>query len=143
MNQSKRIATPTMQYRYWETAVSPKKTAESASQPVKRPAVPQVKNPAWVRTPIDAFVLAKLDEKNLSPVRAADRAAAEVHEVPLVGDAVFGRVLAHRRDEDAIGDRDRPQREGAEKEGHGSRAGCALREPQSSTTARRPAGPLG
>jgi len=46
-----------------------------AFQPVKRPAVPQVKNPAWVKTPIDAFVLAKLDEKNLSPVRSADRAA--------------------------------------------------------------------
>jgi mono/diheme cytochrome c family protein len=46
-----------------------------AFQPVKRPAAPRVKNPAWVKTPIDAFVLAKLDEKNLSPVRPADRAA--------------------------------------------------------------------
>ncbi|QDU20706.1 PSD1 and planctomycete cytochrome C domain-containing protein [Urbifossiella limnaea] len=46
-----------------------------AFQPVKRPAVPAVKNPAWVQTPIDAFVLAKLDEKNLRPVRPADRAA--------------------------------------------------------------------
>ena len=33
---------------------------------------------------------------------AADRAAAEVHEVPVVGRAVLGRVLAHRRDDDAV-----------------------------------------
>ncbi|MBN9517226.1 PSD1 domain-containing protein [bacterium] len=46
-----------------------------AFQPVKRPAPPAVKNGAWVKTPIDAFVLAKLDEKNLTPVRPADRAA--------------------------------------------------------------------
>ena len=35
---------------------------------------------------------------------AADRAAAEVHEVPVVGRAVLGRVLAHRRDHDAVGE---------------------------------------
>ena len=45
-----------------------------AFQPVKRPAAPAVKNAAWVKTPIDAFVLAKLDDKGLSPVRPADRA---------------------------------------------------------------------
>jgi hypothetical protein len=32
-----------------------------------RPQVPKVKNPSWVRTPIDAFVLAKLEEKGLRP----------------------------------------------------------------------------
>jgi mono/diheme cytochrome c family protein len=35
-------------------------------QPPKRPAVPQVKDAARVRNPIDAFVLAKLQEKGLS-----------------------------------------------------------------------------
>jgi hypothetical protein len=35
---------------------------------------PPVKNPAWVRTPIDAFVLAKLEAAGLSPQRDADRA---------------------------------------------------------------------
>ena len=36
-------------------------------QPVKKPAVPTVKDPAWVKNPIDAFVLAKLEEKGLAP----------------------------------------------------------------------------
>lgn len=34
---------------------------------------PKVKNAAWVRNPIDAFVLAKLEEKGLSPAPEADR----------------------------------------------------------------------
>jgi mono/diheme cytochrome c family protein len=42
-------------------------------QPVKNPAIPAVKNPGWVRNPIDAFVLAKLEEKNLAPSKPADR----------------------------------------------------------------------
>lgn len=42
-------------------------------QPVRRPAVPKVKNTAWVRTPIDAFVLAKLEAKGMKPSPAASR----------------------------------------------------------------------
>jgi len=42
-------------------------------QPVKRPALPRVKNSGWVRNPIDAFVLAKLESKGLKPSPAADR----------------------------------------------------------------------
>ena len=38
-----------------------------------RPAVPQVKNAAWVRNPIDAFVLAKLEAAGLTPAPEADR----------------------------------------------------------------------
>ncbi len=38
-----------------------------------RPPAPAVSNAAWVRNPVDAFVLAKLDEKKLRPVAAADR----------------------------------------------------------------------
>jgi hypothetical protein len=41
---------------------------------VQRPAVPAVKAKAWVRTPIDAFVLAKLEAKGLAPSPDADRA---------------------------------------------------------------------
>ncbi len=41
--------------------------------PVKRPAVPRVKNTAWVKTPIDAFVLAKLEARGIRPVPSADR----------------------------------------------------------------------
>jgi hypothetical protein len=45
--------------------------AHWAFQPIKRPAVPQVKNTTWVRNPIDAFVLAKLEEEGMSPAQAA------------------------------------------------------------------------
>jgi mono/diheme cytochrome c family protein len=44
-----------------------------AFQPVRKPAIPTVKNKAWVRTPIDAFVLARLEEKGLTPAPPADR----------------------------------------------------------------------
>ena len=44
-------------------------------QPVKTPAVPTVKQQDWVRTPIDAFILAKQEEKGLAPSADADRAA--------------------------------------------------------------------
>ena len=46
-------------------------------QPLKRPAVPPIKTEpgksSWVRTPIDAFIRAKLDEKKLAPSPEADR----------------------------------------------------------------------
>ncbi|MSO23648.1 MAG: DUF1553 domain-containing protein [Acidobacteria bacterium] len=38
-----------------------------------RPAVPQVKNAAWVKNPIDAFVLAALEAKGLQPAPRASR----------------------------------------------------------------------
>jgi mono/diheme cytochrome c family protein len=41
--------------------------------PVRKPAVPQVKAKSWVRTPIDNFILAKLEEKGLAPARPADK----------------------------------------------------------------------
>lgn len=45
-----------------------------AYQPVKQPPVPTVQSPAWVRTPVDAFVLAKLETQGLKPVGPASRA---------------------------------------------------------------------
>lgn len=45
-----------------------------AFQPVKRPAVPKVKNKAWVKNPIDAFVLAKLEAKKFAPAPPAAKA---------------------------------------------------------------------
>ncbi len=41
--------------------------------PVKKPALPAVKAKTWVRNPIDAFVLAKLESKELAPAAEADR----------------------------------------------------------------------
>jgi hypothetical protein len=44
-----------------------------AFQPVKKSQVPAVKDKAWVKTPIDAFILAKLEEKKLQPNPRADK----------------------------------------------------------------------
>lgn len=41
--------------------------------PPKRPALPKVKNTAWVRNPIDRFVLAKLEQNRLTPAPEADK----------------------------------------------------------------------
>ena len=44
-----------------------------AFKPVKRPALPKVSNERWVQSPIDAFILAKLDAKKISPSPIADK----------------------------------------------------------------------
>ncbi len=44
-----------------------------AFQPLGNPVVPKVKNAAWVKSPVDAFILAKLEEKNLTPAPPADK----------------------------------------------------------------------
>ncbi len=44
-----------------------------AFQPLKDVAPPSVKNSAWVKAPIDNFVLAKLEEKGLKPALPADK----------------------------------------------------------------------
>lgn len=45
-----------------------------AYQPVARPAAPAVKDAKWVRSPIDALVLAQLESKGIKPSADADRA---------------------------------------------------------------------
>lgn len=42
-------------------------------QPVKNPALPEVNRADWASTPIDRFILAKLEEKNLAPSPRADK----------------------------------------------------------------------
>jgi mono/diheme cytochrome c family protein len=44
-----------------------------AFQPVRKPPLPAVKNKAWLTSPIDGFVLAKLEQKGLRPARPADK----------------------------------------------------------------------
>ncbi|HWE92963.1 MAG TPA: PSD1 and planctomycete cytochrome C domain-containing protein [Tepidisphaeraceae bacterium] len=44
-------------------------------KPVQRPQVPAVHNAQWVRNPIDAFVLAKLEAKGMTPAPPADKVA--------------------------------------------------------------------
>jgi hypothetical protein len=46
-----------------------------AYKPVKRPEPPKVRGGAWVRNPIDAFILAKLEDKGLTAAPPVDRTA--------------------------------------------------------------------
>ncbi len=44
-----------------------------AFEPVRRPAAPRVRDPGWIQTPIDAFVLARLEREGLAPAPPAER----------------------------------------------------------------------
>jgi hypothetical protein len=44
-----------------------------AFQPIRQPALPAVRDRAWVRSPIDAFVLARLEAAGLRPAPPADK----------------------------------------------------------------------
>ena len=44
-------------------------------QPIRKPSVPMVRDDQWVKNNIDRFILAKLEEKGLKPVKAADKRA--------------------------------------------------------------------
>lgn len=46
-----------------------------AFKPVVKPALPKVANGAWASTPLDAFILAKLEAKKITPNPVADRVA--------------------------------------------------------------------
>ncbi|MDF1811545.1 MAG: PSD1 and planctomycete cytochrome C domain-containing protein, partial [Verrucomicrobiales bacterium] len=63
-----------------ETNADPRAAIDAAGethwafQPVRKPPLPKVKNEAWVKTPIDHFVLAKLEAENMQPSpRASER----------------------------------------------------------------------
>ena len=45
-------------------------------QPVKNPPVPAVKDKAWVKTPVDAFILEKLEANKMTPSKAASKEGA-------------------------------------------------------------------
>ncbi|HYZ82983.1 MAG TPA: PSD1 and planctomycete cytochrome C domain-containing protein [Bryobacteraceae bacterium] len=46
-----------------------------AFRPVAKPAVPEVKGTTWIQSPVDAFILQKLEAKGLKPAPPADKAA--------------------------------------------------------------------
>ena len=72
--QSASVATDTQPVASAEAAPQAAKKLWSY-QLVKEPVQPAVNNKAWVRTPIDAFVLAPLEAKGLTPSPDADRSA--------------------------------------------------------------------
>src|SRR5437588_4228324 len=44
-----------------------------AFQPIKDPPIPPIKNRRWTKTPVDAFILAKLEEKGIAPSPPANK----------------------------------------------------------------------
>jgi hypothetical protein len=59
----------------WDDSLLPPESLAGdhwAFQPVKRPAIPTVRNAAWVNNPIDAFVLARLQANGVQPAAPAD-----------------------------------------------------------------------
>ena len=46
---------------------APEERGRWAYRPPKRPEIPRVQNTAWVKTPVDAFVLARLEREGLTP----------------------------------------------------------------------------
>jgi hypothetical protein len=56
-----------------EMQITDKDRNHWAFKPVARPAVPKVKNAAWVKNAIDAFILEKLEAKGLAPAPPASK----------------------------------------------------------------------
>ncbi|MSU49354.1 MAG: DUF1553 domain-containing protein [Opitutus sp.] len=67
--------TPTLVAAKREFTITDWDRAHWAFQPVKKPAVPAVKNHPYVANPIDAFVIARLAAKGLAPNPPADQRA--------------------------------------------------------------------
>ncbi len=72
------IPTPTQSGPASDRSVHSAKPASVGSdfwafQPVTNPSLPSVKKIAWVRSPIDVFILSALESKNLEPAEPADR----------------------------------------------------------------------
>lgn len=68
------VAAPAAEASEPKSASTSRSQPHWAYQPVTRPAVPAVKDARWVRSPIDALVLAQLEAKNIKPSPDADRA---------------------------------------------------------------------
>jgi len=56
-----------------KSPISPEARKHWSFQPIKDYEPPQVKQPGWVKNPIDRFILAKLEEKNLQPAPPASK----------------------------------------------------------------------
>ena len=59
----------------WDTTASKVESAWWSFRTPKRPPVPAPREKTWVKTPVDAFVLAKLEEKRLKPSSPASKLA--------------------------------------------------------------------
>lgn len=75
VDKKEAVAAATGGTRKHGTAISDEDWKFWAFQPVKKAKAPAVKDAAWVRSPIDAFILQKLEEKGLRPAAKADKYA--------------------------------------------------------------------
>lgn len=53
--------------------IAKSKASHWSLQPIKQPELPAVQNTAWATTPVDRFILARLESAGLAPSPAADR----------------------------------------------------------------------
>jgi hypothetical protein len=67
-----RASDPADELARYDARIKPKDRQHWAFQPVRALAVPVVKDTTWVRNPIDAFILAKLEAKGWKPSSAAE-----------------------------------------------------------------------
>jgi len=56
-----------------KTSPTPLSTNLWSLKPITKSTLPKVRNADWAKSPIDVFILAKLEEKNLTPVAPADK----------------------------------------------------------------------
>ncbi len=56
-----------------EYRITPEQRAFWSFQPVRKPAAPAVKDKAWVKSPIDSFILSTLEAKGLKPAAPAPK----------------------------------------------------------------------
>ena len=55
------------------SGLTDKSKSHWAYQPVKKPAIPTIKNRAWCVTPVDAFILEKIEAKGMAPSPPTDK----------------------------------------------------------------------
>lgn len=56
----------------WNSSTATAQSGHWSFQPIERPVVPAVRDQAWVRNPIDAFVLARLEHEGIAPAPEAE-----------------------------------------------------------------------
>ena len=63
-----------------------------AFQPVKKPAIPVVKNRAWCVTPVDAFVMEKIEAKGMAPSPSLLNTGKDIDKETLLRRATFDLI---------------------------------------------------
>ena len=69
----KKATPPATQQQSWEQRFEQALREHWALQPLRRPRLPKVKNRSWPRRPWDRYVLARLEQRGMSPSPPADR----------------------------------------------------------------------